>query len=222
MSRAESDAAAAFAISSSAPKSLARACRKFDILLVYFSSDYVFDGRLGLPYTEENVPAPLNVYGRSKLAGEEAIRLVQPRHLIFRVTGLYGRHRSPRGKPNFVESIITKATVADSIAVQSDLVCTPTSARQAAVSVGQALEREVSGTFHLTNSGCCSWFEFAREIVRQSSLPCEIVRVPHLSGVGLALRPRYTAMSNAKIHAAGVRPFPWQAAVSEYLRSRAL
>lgn len=220
---AESDPAAAFAINGAAPESLARACRMFDSLLVHFSSDYVFDGCLGRPYTEEDVPAPLNVYGRSKLAGEEAIRLLQPRHLIFRVTGLYGRHRSPRGKPNFVESIITKAKVAGTLAVHSDLVCTPTSARQAAVSVGETLEREAVGTFHLTNAGSCSWFEFAREIVRQSSLPCEIVPVPHSSGAGLASRPRYTAMSNAKLHAAGVRPLPaWQAAVSEYIRSRAL
>lgn len=220
---AESDPVAAFAINGIAPESLARACRRFDSLLVHFSSDYVFDGELGRPYTEEDVPAPLNVYGRSKLAGEEAIRLLHPRHLIFRVTGLYGRHRSPRGKPNFVESIIAKAKVASTLSVHSDLVCTPTSARQAAISVSQTLEREAIGTFHLTNSGSCSWFEFANEIVRQSSLPCEIVPVPHSSGGGLALRPQYTAMSNAKLHAAGVRPLPaWQAAVSEYLRSRAL
>lgn len=205
---AELDPATAFAINGAAPKSLARACRTFDSLLVHFSSDYVFDGALERPYTEVDVPAPLNVYGRSKLAGEEAIRNLQPRHLIFRVTGLYGRHRIPRGKPNFVESIIAKAKVGGAFSVHSDLVCTPTSARQAAASVGQALERGAIGTFHLTNSGSCSWFEFAREIVRESSLPCEIVPVPHSIGPGLALRPRYTAMSNAKLTTAGVSRCP--------------
>lgn len=218
---AEVDPVAAFAINSSAVSSLARACRTTGSLLVHFSTDYVFDGCLGRPYSENDAPAPLNVYGHSKLAGEQAIRSLYPRHSIIRVTGLYGLNRSPRGKPNFIESIIARAQAGGSISVHSDLICTPTSARQAAESVSRLMELEAIGTFHLTNSGSCSWFEFAREIVRQAALPCDVVSVSCPVGAGLARRPRYTALNNAKIHDAGVPPLPaWQDAVSEYLRSR--
>lgn len=216
---AETHPGEAFAVNTSAVASLALACRAINCLLVHFSTDYVHDGAIERPYCESDTPCPLNIYGLSKLAGEQAVRLLQPRHCIIRTCGLYGRSRSPRGKLNFVEKILQMAERQESLEVRSDLVCTPTSASELAGTVGQLIERETVGTFNITNAGSCSWYEFARAILEEEGISGHL-RAVSISSEG-ARRPRWSVLSGAKLESIGVRPLsPWRAAVADYLRQR--
>lgn len=216
---AETNPAAAFAINTSGVASLAHECRALDCLLVHFSTDYVFDGYTDRPYVEADPPAPLNIYGLSKLAGEQAVRLLHPRHCLVRTCGLYGRTRSPNAKLNFVEAILLTAGRGKPLEVRSDLVCTPTSASELAEVVAQLVEREMVGTFNVTNTGWCSWYQFAQEILLQEAISRQVVPVP--TAVEGARRPRWSVLSAAKLEASGVRLLsPWQEALADYLRHR--
>lgn len=219
---AEEDPRPAFAVNAAAVASLARICRQTDCLLLHFSTDYVFDGKKDHPYSEEDPPAPLNLYGLSKLAGEQAIRLQGTRHCIIRTCGLYGCSRSPKAKSNFVETILSRAQAGDPLRVRSDLVCTPTAAADLAKTVCQLLEREATGTFHVTNSNQCSWHEFAGEILRLRGIevPVAAVSAPPTEGV-TAARPRYAVLDTAKLVSLGLRPpASWREALARYLRDR--
>ncbi len=220
---AEADPIPAFAINSGAVALLANICHETNSLLVHFSTDYIFDGKTNRPYQEDDPPAPLNIYGLSKLAGEQAIRLLHPRHCIIRTCGLYGRYRSPRTKLNFVETLLTKIQNNHPLHVRRDLVCTPTAASELAEVVCQLLEQEAVGTFHATNSGHCSWHEFASEILKCQGLRREIIPMPTPAKNKVAQRPAYSVLNTSKLTATGVRPMsPWQEALAAYLHQRAL
>ncbi len=215
---AEADPGSAFSVNAAAVAVLARVCRETHAFFVHFSTDYVFDGRLARPYREDDSTGPVNLYGLSKLAGEEAIRLITPRHCIFRTCGLYGGRRSPRAKPNFVEAILARAARGEPLKVRSDLVCTPTSAPELAEKVLQALQMELVGTFHATNRGHCTWHEFAAEIVRSRGLRAEVTPIAGDENREGARRPAWSVLDPAALAAAGVRPMsPWQEALAAHL-----
>lgn len=216
---AEDDPILAFTINSGAVALLARICHEVNSLLVHFGTDYVFDGKINHPYQETDPAAPLNIYGLSKLAGEQALRLLHPRHCIIRTCGLYGRYRSPHTKPNFVETILAKIQNNHPLQVRHDLVCTPTSASELAAVVCQLLEREAIGTFHATNSGLCSWYEFASEILK--NLKSNRTIIPITAPVERAQRPAYSVLDTSKLTATGIRPMSsWQEALATYLNQR--
>lgn len=217
---AEKDPFPAFATNTAAVANLARACREMDCLLVHFSSDYVFDGKLDRPYLEDDPAHPLSIYGLSKLSGEQAVRLLQPRHCILRTCGIYGHARSPGGKLNFVETILGKARRGEPLMVRDDLVCTPTSASELADAVGPLLEREALGTFHATNTGSCSWFEFSREVLRLAGVtravePLKVSSTPRLAG-----RPRNSVLGTEKLASRGVKMSSWRVALATYILGR--
>ncbi len=170
--RAETEAAAALAINGVAPGILAEEARRMHAALVHFSTDYVFDGTKPGPYRETDAVNPESVYGRSKLAGEEAIRAVDLPHLIFRTSWVYGA----RGK-NFMRTILRLAAERESLKVVDDQVGAPTWSRMIAETVSLAVSRwcpagvaqsplaELSGTYHLTCAGQVSWHGLACAIV---------------------------------------------------------
>lgn len=216
---AESDPGTAFALNTSALVPLAALCRDARCLLVHFSTDYVFAGSRKKPYPEDAPACPLNVYGLSKHAGESLLRLLHPRVCIVRTCGVYGRHRSPRGKVNFVDSILAQARSGIIPKVLDNLVCTPTSAADLAEAVERLVDLEAVGTFHATNSGSCSWHEFASEALSSAGLDCRPTAVPFARGAGRADRPKYTVLSNSKLHSTLDRPMAsWQDAVARYVR----
>ncbi len=215
---AETDPASAFSVNTIAVASLARACQKTNCLLVHFSTDYVFDGKSARPYEETDAPAPLNLYGLSKFTGEEAIRLIHPRHCILRTCGLYGRHRSPRAKPNFVDTILEKAAGNQPLQVRSDLTCTPTSASELAGVVCRLLEKEAVGTFHATNRGSCTWHEFACEILRQRGIHREVLPLASDTNPDGVCRPTWSVLSGNKLAATRIHSMSfWQEALASYL-----
>ncbi len=212
----EKNADRAFAVNAVGVKNLRDACLEIGAGLVQISTDYVFDGAKGAPYTEEDAPNPLNTYGVSKLAGEFFARQV-PAHHIVRLSGLFGIAGSvAKGGTNFVKLMLEAARTKDRIAVSSNIVSSPTYAVDAAVRIREILESGAPpGVYHASNAGGCSWHDFAAEIFRRigASIRLEArVETPGLEG-GLR-RPLNTALKSVRM--APLRP--WQEALEDYLR----
>jgi dTDP-4-dehydrorhamnose reductase len=172
---AETDPATALAVNAEAPRLLALEAKKLGALLVHFSTDYVFDGSKKAPYVETDPVNPLNVYGRTKLAGEEAIRNSDAAHLIFRTSWVYATH----GR-NFLLTILRLATEREELRIVDDQVGAPTCALDLAEGTTEILAgmiasdkspftlREASGTYHMTAAGQTTWYEFAKAILEEA------------------------------------------------------
>lgn len=160
--RAESEPALAYAINATAPKVLAEEAAKLNARMIHFSTDYVYDGSKQSAYVEEDATAPLSVYGKSKLAGEEAIRDAGVQHLIFRTSWVYGAY----GK-NFLKTILRLASERDTLGIVSDQYGAPTSSISIADAILAILPKWQSqnGVYHLVNTGVTSWHGFAVAIV---------------------------------------------------------
>lgn len=220
--RAESEEPLAVAVNADAPARLAAETAQRGIPLIHISTDYVFDGRKGAPYVEEDAVDPQNAYGRSKLAGELKVRAANPRHVILRTSWLY----SPYGK-NFVKTILRLAAVRDRLTVVADQRGCPTAAAdiaKACLAIGLrcASEREQSpyGTYHLAGGGEATWFEFARAIVelagnRLAKSP-EIVPIATADYPTAAVRAADTRLNCTAIMSTfGIKPRPWRVALAE-------
>lgn len=168
--KAETEPELAYAINADAPRILAEEAAKVGARLIHFSTDYVYPGTKQSPYTEEDETAPLSVYGKSKLAGEEAIRSVGLPHLIFRTSWVYGTYGN-----NFLKTILRLAKERESLRIVADQVGAPTSSQSIAEAVLKVLvylkseisSSEVSGIYHLVNAGQTSWHGFATAIVEE-------------------------------------------------------
>ena len=215
---AEDHAEDAFRVNAMGARHVALACAVFNTLCVYVSTDYVFDGALNRPYTEEDVCRPLNVYGTSKLAGEYFVRQCSPRWLIARVASLFGKAGS-RGKGgNFVDAIVTKARAGQPIRIVSDIRMSPTYALDAARAMEHIVNRGATGLFHLTNGGDCTWFEFARRILEIADFDTIPEAISSLEYPTKARRPRNSSLQSTKL-SPEVRVLlrPWEDALAAYL-----
>jgi dTDP-4-dehydrorhamnose reductase len=195
-------------------KNIALACRGRGITLVHFSTDYVFDGRKRTPYGETDAPAPLNVYGVSKLEGERYLQALGESYLLIRTAWLYGRH----GK-NFVKTILEKASVVKTLEVVDDQVGSPTCTRDLAAAVELLIERGHRGVFHVTNRGRCSWYEFACEILKYAGVTDVTVRPVGTGKLSRpALRPAWSVLSGRKFRAESGMMMPtWRRSLRDYL-----
>lgn len=189
----------AMEVNALAVRNLALACKEIDATLVHFSTDYVFDGELSRPYTEEDAPRPLSAYAISKLAGEFYIRYIHDKHFVLRLCGLYGVVGSMEKGTNFVETMIGLAKQGIDIRVVSDQTLTPTYTRALAPVIKALVESRRYGLYHLTSEGECSWYEFAAAIFELSGLTPNLS--PTTSDVYKtpAKRPRYSVLENANL-----------------------
>lgn len=209
----------AFAINAEGAKNVAKASSLVKAKVVYISSDYVFDGKKGLPYTEEDQPNPLNVYGESKLLGEKYVQDHSDDYLIIRTQWLFG----PHGR-NFVDTILDLAEEGrERIEVVDDIKGSPTYTLDLARAVAELLRRDAYGIYHVSNSGQCSWFEFAKEILRQVGKDkVELVPISSADLTRPARRPIYAVLSKDKLEKeTGLKMRPWQEALADYLSRRA-
>jgi dTDP-4-dehydrorhamnose reductase len=213
-----------FRVNALGAKYLAEAARTGNIMLVHVSTDYVFDGELGRPYREEDVPRPLGVYGASKLAGEHLIRAVHDRHFIIRVSGVYGKVGCrAKGGRNFVRTILEQAGSGKPIRVVTDQVVTTTYAVDAARALPNLIARAPHGTYHLANPGPCTWYEFAAEILELAGLRerVELEPVSSADFYSSVKRPSYSALDNAALRRAGLPDLRHRReAVAAYLKER--
>jgi dTDP-4-dehydrorhamnose reductase len=211
----ERDPSRALLVNGEGTRRVAEACRAIGAGLVYLSTDYVFDGRKGAPYRETDPVSPLSAYARSKVAGEEAVRAAAPRWAIVRTAWLFGAS----GK-NFVKTIVEKAAAGGPLRVVDDQVGSPTYARDLAEAIAQLVSRGLTGTYHLTNAGSCSWYAFTRAIVEEAGLVHVAVTPMTTAELGrLAPRPAHSVLANHAWAAAGLRPLrPWREALTAMLK----
>lgn len=217
----ESEPEQSFAINAAAPQRLAAHCREHGILLVHFSTDYVFAGNQSTPYQEGDQIGPVNVYGASKAAGELAIRCTTDQHLIIRTTGLYGAAGVGTRHGNFVETMLRLAAGGQAIAVTDSQILTPTFTEDVAQVMCRLVRDGASGTYHVTNGGQCSWYEFACEIFRLAGRGIEVARTNQAERPTPARRPPYSVLAHAALLHAGIpEPRHWQEALGAYLAGR--
>jgi dTDP-4-dehydrorhamnose reductase len=211
----EEHASEAFNVNAIGALNLARACAAANALCVYISTDYVFDGRKATPYTESDLPNPINIYGASKLAGEYLTRQAAQRWLIVRTASLFGK-TGARGKGgNFVETIIKKAKAHDPIKVVNDIMMSPTYSRDAANGLASLLRNRATGLFHIANEGTCTWYEFAKAISEFAELSNVID--PVSSDDFLSLRARRPKNSALITEGRDLELRPWKDALKAYL-----
>ena len=223
--RAESEPEAAFAINARAPGILAEEAGRLSALLIHYSTDYVFDGTKTGPYSEEDTPGPLNVYGASKLEGERAIAASGGRHWIFRTSWVY----APRGK-NFLLTVLRLAREGKPLRVVADQFGAPTSAAMLARATAQALTTQVqvisrlsphnapppSGVYHMTAAGRTSWHGFACAILRGFGLADAVTAIPAAEYPTPAKRPANSLLDTGRLAASfGIRMPSWEAGLHE-------
>lgn len=216
--RAESEPELAMTINADAPRVLAEEAAKINALLVHYSTDYVFDGTKQTPWVETDEPNPLNVYGRTKLAGERAIQAVGGRYLIFRTSWVYGPHGQ-----NFLLTMLRLGRERDQLRIVDDQFGAPTSSIAIADAtrtiVDKALtEQTSSGVYHLTCGGETTWCSFARAIFAQQpgSKSPQVIAIPSGEYPTPARRPPNSVLSNAKLKAQFDVELPdWQNALEE-------
>ena len=191
---AETNREKSFQINAQGTRNVAVAAAECQASLVYYSTDYVFSGQRSMPYQESDLPDPVNYYGFTKLQGEREIQSLCPAHLIIRTSWLFGK-----GGENFVCSIARAARERGELEVVEDQHGKPTwTSDLAEMSLG-LVEDERRGLYHVTNSGECSWFEFAREIVSELDLPCQVRPVLTDRFHRPARRPSYSVLDNTAL-----------------------
>lgn len=196
---------------------VARACGEVGARCVYVSTDYVFDGNKAEPYTEDDPPGPINVYGASKLAGEHLVRQTCPEALVVRVASLFGG-RGARGKgTNFVLTVLERARRGERLRVVNDIRMSPTYTLDAAEAIVQLIERGASGVFHVVNEGQCTWYEFAMKIVELSGVRTPVEPVSRDAFPTKARRPGNSALATERLTRFGIRLRPWTNALRDYV-----
>jgi len=210
---AQSHREEAFAVNCDGARNVARACARKKIRLLHFSTDYVFNGYRNVPYSENDDPDPINVYGASKLAGEKAIKAEGGRFVIVRTQALFGRHGH-----NFVKAVVKLMEERDTLDVVVDQVTCPTYTRHLAVAVEGLLHLDYTGVLHVSAEGECSWYRFAREI---AALVKPEVQVNPVTSVDLARpapRPPYAVLDKKRYTLLTGKEMPhWQRGLEEYL-----
>lgn len=225
--RAESEPEVAMAINAMAPRVLAEEARRREILLVHYSTDYVFDGLKKGPWVESDTPNPLNTYGASKLAGENAIQEVGGKYLIFRTSWLYGPHGN-----NFLLTMLRLGKERERLSIVNDQIGAPTTSLDLADATRKIVEgvssgrlgspQDWAGIYHVTSAGSTSWYGFAEHIFSQTAVTGKprpaITPIQSSDYPTAAVRPRNSILSNEKLkQKMGIELPPWQGALEKVL-----
>jgi dTDP-4-dehydrorhamnose reductase len=202
-------------------RNLAMACRQHDARFVHFSTDYVFDGTAGRAYTEEDPTHPLGAYAVSKLAGELYAQACLENPLIIRTSGVFGPGGLKTARGNFIELMLRLAANQQPIRVVDDHVASPTYAPLLAARSADLVARGLTGVFHVGGGEPISWFDYAAMIFRLTGLHPELKPTNEREFRTAARRPKYSALSNAKMERHGIEPFPpLETAVRMYMKAR--
>lgn len=218
---AEREPLAAYEANALGVRNIALACRQNDARLIQFSTDYVFDGRLGRPYVETDPTHPLGAYAVSKLAGELYIQAYLPRPIIVRTSGVFGPGGLRTARGNFPELMLRLAREGKPIRVVEDHIASPTYAPLLASRSIDLLERDLEGIFHIGGGQPISWFEFAKLIFGKAGVTANLTATNEREYRTQANRPRFSALENARLRTCGIAPMPALGeAVGEYFAAR--
>jgi dTDP-4-dehydrorhamnose reductase len=215
---AEKEPAAALAVNATGVLHLARAAAGAGAVFVHVSTDYVFDGALARPYTEEDAPRPLSVYGISKRAGEMMLDAVGAPALLVRTSGVFGPGGSRAKGGSFVDRILERARSGSSLRVVDDQVFAPTYAPDLAQALLALVEGGARGLVHVTSEGSCTWHELAVAALELAGLKVAVERIRTAELGAAARRPSYSVLSTVRFRGLGHAPLrPWRAALAEML-----
>lgn len=211
--KAETDEEVAYSVNRDGTYNLAVAAEKIKAKFCYISTDYVFDGESSDPYSVDSPTNPQTVYGKSKLEGEEIVRKLVDQHFIVRTSWVFGKYGS-----NFVKTMLRLSSEKDTVRVVSDQIGSPTYTYDLAELLLKLVKTENYGTYHVSNSGTCSWYEFAKTIYQYKGIEKQVI--PSLSSdfPRPAPRPAYSVLSQDKIEEIGLLKLrSWQEALRHYL-----
>jgi dTDP-4-dehydrorhamnose reductase len=218
---AEREPLAAYEANALGVRNIALGCRQNDARLVHFSTDYVFDGRLGRPYVETDPTHPLGAYAVSKLAGELYVQAYLQRPVIVRTSGVFGSGGLRTARGNFPELMLRLAREGKPIRVVEDHIASPTYAPALAGRSIDLLERDLEGIFHIGGGQPISWFEFAKLIFEKAGVAANLTATDEREYRTAANRPKFSALENARLRTHEIAPMPALAeAVREYFAAR--
>jgi len=192
------------------------------IPVIHISTDYVFDGAKAAPYTEDDQPRPLNVYGNTKLSGEHFVRSTNPRHFVVRVSAIYGENPCrAKGGLNFVELMLKLSREREELRVVDDEFVTPTPTIQIARQLLELSRTEEYGLYHATAEGSCSWYEFAAAIFEMTGARVRLEPARPGEFPAKVPRPKYSVLENQALKRRSLNVFTrWQEGLSHYLSHR--
>jgi dTDP-4-dehydrorhamnose reductase len=202
----------AFAVNRDGTRNVSVAARELGAKLCYVSTDYVFDGASSRPYEPEDPVRPLNVYGASKLAGEQAVQEQAAHWLIARTSWLFGTAR-----PCFPEKILSSADSLPELKVVNDQIGSPTYTRDLAAAIRDLVRGDARGILNISNLGTCSWFEFAKETLQRAGRDTPLLPIRSPEAGRLARRPACSALSLRALASHGIAMRSWQEALGAYL-----
>jgi dTDP-4-dehydrorhamnose reductase len=210
---AEDEKDLSFKINAVGAKNVSFTAYNANAKVVYFSTDYIFDGKKKSPYTEFDEPNPISVYGNSKLYGEQFTKEFNPGHLILRISWLYGINGN-----NFVKTIINLAKTRKEIKVVNDQYGTPTYTLDVVNQVWKLIQKDAVGTYHCTNEGYTTWFEFAEEIISLLNLNVKVIPIASKDYPTPAERPQYSILENylLKLEKLNIMR-PWKIALKDFI-----
>jgi dTDP-4-dehydrorhamnose reductase len=209
----------AFAVNGLGPRNLSLIARDLDATLIHVSTDYVFDGAKGSPYEETDAARPLNVYGNTKLSGENFVRSTLQKHFVLRTSAIYGKNPCrAKGGLNFVELMLKLAKERGEVRVVDNEFVTPTSTAELARQIVALSRSNAYGLYHATAEGSCSWHEFAREIFAVTNTKVSLKIAGANDFPAKVPRPTYSVLENKGLKDHGLNLFrPWQDGLREYL-----
>jgi dTDP-4-dehydrorhamnose reductase len=209
-----------FNVNAIGARNVAMISREIAATTVFMSTDYVFDGSKNEPYTEEDAPSPINIYGISKLAGEYYTRQ-NPKHYIIRIASVFGVAGASGKGGNFVETMIKKAKNNETISVVNDMWMSPTYTKDAALTLKKIIEKKLPyGIYHATDNGFCSWYQFARKIFQITDLNPALTPMKSEQLNVKAKRPRFSALRSTKLPRYGIEVREWEEALQAYLTEK--
>jgi dTDP-4-dehydrorhamnose reductase len=211
----------AFRVNALGARNVAVVAQELGAKLVHISTDYVFGGEAEprtTPYTEFDTPVPLSIYGKSKLGGEDFVCHLCWKHFIIRSSGLFGAAGASGKGSNFVETMLKLALEQEKLRVVDDQILSPTYTSDLAQKIAQLISTDYYGMFHITNKGTCSWYEFAREILKLAGLKNPVIPISSDQYPQKAKRPRFSVLDNYHLRLLGMDDMPtWQEALKDYL-----
>lgn len=207
-----------FEINGLGSKYLAAATQKLGARFIHISTDYIFDGKQSIPYTEDDLPNPLNVYANTKLAGEYFVQQETDNYIIARVSGIYGKTRCMAKGGNFINTMLRLYREGKHLKVVTDEILTPTWTVEISRQIEVMIDKHLTGLFHITQEGACSWHEFASAIFKILDIQIDIEKATVASFPASIKRPHYSVLENKALKTAESNIMkPWKEALTEFL-----
>lgn len=220
----EKDDAPAYLVNAAGVKNLALVCREIGATLVHYSTDYVFDGEKGSPYSEDDPPDPRSAYGITKLAGEFFVRYILDRYFLIRTSSLFGAAGClGKGGGNFIDTMLKVGREKGTAKVVADQIVTPTYTVDLAKKTAELVATGKFGLYHITNSGQCSWYEFAKKIYELAWLKVDLKTTTSREFRAPAQRPKYSVLAHKNLERLGLDDMrSWDEALKAYMKEKEL